>query len=179
MMALEKKLAETDLSKYENYTKDKFAQQICIYRNFKTNEALKRFDGWKKLYSKSTAKWYFDESMRYLNKGVCLLPQSFIKYLENYKDCSCYTPESPQFARGKGIKGRKSMKIEVPVTRRKAVQSTVIEKFVYGIRFNGCCMITFANEKEQEMFLKGMEMASVIKDYKKIHVKSDAITEVE
>ena len=52
------------------------------------------------------------------------------------------------------------------------------EKFVYGIKFNGCCMITFENEREQEMFLKGLEMSSIIKDYKKVHIKQDAITEV-
>ena len=65
MMMLEQKLAQTDLSKYKKSPKERFAEQICLYRKFKTKEAMKRIDCWKEIHSEATAKWYFDESMQY------------------------------------------------------------------------------------------------------------------
>ena len=40
-------------------------------------------------------------------------------------------------------------------------------------------MMSFENEQAQEWFLKGLEMAKVIKDFVKIHIKSDAIEEIK
>lgn len=180
MMALEKKLAETDLSRYKKSARERFAEQICLYRNFKTKEAMKRIDCWKEIHSEATAKWYFDESNRYLTKGITLLNKTFVELLDKYKNNECLVPDRPEFARLKDRAGRGRKKIDVPVKIiTNPIKADVCEKFSYGIRFNGCCMITFANEHEQSMFLKGMEMASIIKEYKKIHVRSDAITEVE
>lgn len=180
MMMLEQKLAQTDLSKYKKSPKERFAEQICLYRNFKTKEAIKRIDCWKEIHSETTAKWYFDESNRYLTNGVTLLNQSFINLLDKYKGNTCLVPEKPEFERRKNRVCRGRKKIDIPVKRIiNPVKTDVCEKFYYGIRFNGCCMISFENEKLQEMFLKGLEMAKVIKDYKKIHIKSDAISEVE
>lgn len=180
MMMLEQKLAQTDLSKYKKSPKERFAEQICLYRKFKTKEAMKRIDCWKEIHSEATAKWYFDESMRYLTSGITLLNPTFVSLLDKYKDNACKVPEKPEFERTKGRGGRGRKKIDVPVKRiTNPIKADVCEKFNYGIRFNGCCMMSFENELLQEMFLKGLEMAKIIKDYKKIHIKADAISEVE
>ena len=42
MMMLEKKLAQTDLSKYQKSPKERFAEQICLYRKFKTKDCTFR-----------------------------------------------------------------------------------------------------------------------------------------
>lgn len=180
MMMLEQKLAQTDLSKYKKSPRERFAEQICLYRNFKTKEAIKRIECWKEILSETTAKWYFDESNRYLTKGISLLNQSFKELLDKYKNNECLVPERPEFARLRDRAGRGRRKIDVPVKRiTNPIKADVCEKFSYGIRFNGCCMMSFENEKLQEMFLKGLEMAKIIKDFKKIHIKADAISEVE
>lgn len=180
MMMLEQKLAKTDLNKYQKSPRERFAAQICLYRNFKTKEAIKRIDCWQDLYSEATAKWYFDESMRYLTNGITLLNQSFVNLLDKYKNNECIVPEKPELERAKNRGGRGRKKIDVPVRRiTNPIKAEVVETFNYGIRFNGCCMMSFENEKLQEMFLKGLEMAKIIKDYTKIHIKSDAISEVE
>lgn len=181
MMLLEKQLASTDLTKYVKSKREQFAREICLYRRFKTKIALKRITIWEGEFTQSTATWYFDESMRYLTNGVTLLNENFIKYLEKYKDIVPIEPEDIKLMRGvrkhKGTKGRKFSNYAPELKAVQPIQAT--EKFCYGIKFNGCCMISFNNEVEQQMFIRGLEMASIIKDYKKIHIKLDAIEEVK
>lgn len=185
MMLLEKQLAGTDLTKYVKSKREQFAKEICLYRKFKTKIALKRITVWEGEFTTSTATWYFDESMRYLTNGVTLLSENFIKYLEKYKDIEPIEPEDIKLMRGvrknKGVRGKKVTHNAPSFKKEQSEQNSVpmIEKFNYGIKFNGCCMISFNNEQEQQMFIKGLEMASIIKDYTKIHIKSDAIEEIK
>jgi hypothetical protein len=184
-MLLEKQLASTDLTKYVKSKREQFAREICLYRRFKTKIALKRITCWEGEFTLSTATWYFDESMRYLTNGVTLLSENFIKYLEKYKDIEPIEPEDIKFIRCiRRNKGTKSKKVThyAPELKAKCKQNILIpttEKFCYGIKFNGCCMITFNTEAEQNMFIKGLEMSKIIKDYTKIHINPNAIEEIK
>lgn len=189
-MLLEKKLAETDLTKYVKSPREQFVVAVLQYRNFKTNFALDLIKPkWENLFSRMTATFYFNEIIRYINTGMSILSLDYKCLIDKHKSIETIPVKNDNQAR-RVLKARQKdkTKIEVPVKRKDIAQleiinnvkkHDVVEKFVYGIKFNGCCLITFENEHEQEMFLKGMEMANIIKDYKRVHVKSDAITEVE
>lgn len=189
-MLLEKKLAETDLTKYVKSPREQFVVAVLRYRNFKTNYALDLIKPkWENLFSRMTATFYFNEIIRYINTGMSILSLEYKCLIDKHKSIETIPVKNDNQAR-RVLKARQKSKpkFEVPVKRKDIEQleiiknsskHEVVEKFVYGIRFNGCCIITFENEREQEMFLKGLEMASIIKDYKKVHVKNDAITEVE
>lgn len=182
-MLLEKKLANTDLSKYVTPPRERFVIEALRYRNYNTNVALERTKSkWADMFAKPTASFYFSEIRRYFETGTSILSLDYKNLIDKNRNIEALPVDNEKNAR-KIFKNSKKNKIDIPVKRkeeaRKAVQPSVVETFVYGIKFNGCCMITFENEHDQEIFLKGVEMASVIKDYKKIHVRPDAISEVE
>lgn len=186
-MLLEKKLKGTDLSNYVTPPRERFVIEALRYRNYAVNVALERTKSkWEDLFAIQTAGFYFREIRRYFETGETILSTGYKKLIDKNRNIEALPVDNTDNKRRFFKSTRK--KIEVPVKRKEIPQleivnntpkNEVVEKFSYGIRFNGCCIITFENEHEQEMFLKGMEMASIIKDYKKVHVRSDAITEVE
>ena len=179
-MMIEKKLAETDLNKYKS-PREQFVIACLEHRNCKTNYALDMIKPkWENMFARPTASFYFSEILRYYSTGTSILSMDYKCLIDKHKNIEPL-PVSEKNARK--VSKRKGEKIDISV-KRKAVtkpieKSEIIEKFNYGIKFNGNCMMTFENELLQNMFLKGLEMAKIITDYKKIHVKSDAITEVE
>ena len=182
LVVLEKKLAETDLSKYVKSPREQFVIASLQYRNFNTNYALDMIRSkWENMFARMTACFYFNEIRKHYETGMSILSMDYKCLIDKHRNIEALPVDDEKHARK--ILKKKKDKINVPVKRKnttlKAVQPNIVEKFVYGIKFNGCCMITFENEHEQEIFLKGVEMASIIKDYKKIHIKSDAVTEVE
>ena len=186
-MLLEKKLAETDLSKYVKSPREKFVVAVLQYRNWKTNYALDIIKPkWENMFTRITATFYFNEIIRYANSGISILSLDYKCLIDKNKSVEAIPVKNENQSRRilKTTKKNKS-EIDVPVKRKpveivaKPKKTDIVEKFLYGIRFNGCCLITFENEREQEMFLRGLEMADIIKAYRKVHIKTDAITEVE
>ena len=170
MTIVEKKfnVIDSDLSKYAISPKEKFVAEVCKYRNYKRKYVLDKTQPlWSQIYSKITAEFYYAEIIRYINSGFTVLSMKYKTMIDKYKDITPIPVDSEE--------NRREVKKEVV---KLPIDTHTTEKFCYGIKFNGCCMISFDTEREQEMFIKGLEMSNVIKDYKKIHIKPDAITEV-
>lgn len=177
-------LQNTDLNKYVKSPREKFVIGCLQYRNCKTNYALEKIKPlWENMFAKPTASFYFGEILRYHATGMTILSTEYKCLIDKHRKIEPLPVDGDNARRLLKRRGEKGTKIDVPVARKavtKPIENTeVVEKFNYGIRFNGCCMMTFENEMLQNMFIKGLEMAKLIKDYKKIHVKPDAITEVE
>lgn len=185
-MKLEENLAKTDLFKYVKSPRERFVIEALKYRNYKTNVALDKMrEVWKDMFQKLTASFYYNEIRRYYETGTSILSFDYKALVDKHRDIEALPIDKESHAR-KIQKKKNASDIDVPVIKKqnivtslKVATDEVVEKFLYGIKFNGCCTMTFQNENEQKMFLKGLEMSSIIKDYKKVHVKSDAITEVE
>lgn len=180
---LERRLKVADLSKYqsEKYNDmEKFALGVLRYRKFKTKAGLKNLkELWENKFTELTATFYFDSIVKYCENGGTMLSTRIKSFIDRHKDgCAIISPDAEDVRASRSRKNKKEVK---HVTNAlKAVQSQQLtEKFNYGIRFNGCCMMSFESEQAQEWFLKGLEMGKVIKDFVKIHIKSDAIEEVK
>lgn len=179
-MMIEKKFAETDLNKYVKSPREQFVIAVLQHRDFNTNYALDLIKPkWENLFARPTATFYFGEILRYATTGISILSMDYKCLIDKNKHIEAIKPSEGHARRKLNRKNKKDAPVKKVVSQIVQAKNEVIEKFLYGIKFNGCCTMTFENKQEQEMFLKGLEMASMIKDYKKVHVKSDAITEVE
>lgn len=177
-------LQNVDLNKYVKSPREKFVIGCLQYRNCKTNYAMEKIKPlWEDMFAKPTAVFYFSEILRYFTTGISILSTEYKCLIDKHRKVEPLPVDEKNARKKIKRKGEKDEHIDVKV-KRKAVTNPiekpeVVEKFNYGIRFNGNCMMTFENETAQNMFLKGLEMAKLIKDYRKIHIKADAITEVE
>lgn len=172
---LENKLKGTDLSRYKMNDMEKFIMGVLKYRNFKTDKGLAQISElWEDKYTKLTARFYFDTVAQYFRDKSGILSTKYKEFIDRHRDVVAEMPELKDLRKPKSKRNVSNPIVPQP----KAVQPALTEKFYYGLRFNGCCMITFATEKEQEMFIRGLEMADIIKSYTKIEIKQDAITEV-
>jgi hypothetical protein len=170
MTITEKKfnVIDSDLSKFAISPKERFVSEVCRYRNYKSKFVLDKTQSiWSQLFTEITAKFYYREILRYLNENTTVLSLKYKKLIDKYRNINPVPVDREE--------NRRETKKEVV---KSSIDAHTTEKFYYGIKFNGCCMITFNSEREQEIFVKGLEMASIIKDYKKIHIRPDAITEV-
>lgn len=159
---------DSDLSKYVISPKEKFVAEVCKYRNYKRKYVLDKTQHiWSQIFTEITAKFYLGEILRYLNDNTTVLSMNYKKLIDKYRNITPIPVDNEEYRREV-----KKVGFKLPI------DTHTTEKFCYGIKFNGCCMISFETEKEQEMFIKGLEMANIIKSYKKIHIKPDAITEV-
>lgn len=159
-----------DKNEQKNEQLKLFVKGVIEHANFKNEAILTSLnDVWTNLYgAKLTASFYVGEILNYYKYKTrkSLLSQKYKAIVDDVrnsvKEIVC-TDEKQMRQFRKSHKYKKLIEVSTqPMT----------ERFVYGIRFNGCCMITFNSEREQEMFVKGLEMASIIKDYKKIHIKT-------
>ena len=170
MTITEKKfnVIDSDLSKFSISPKERFVQEVCRYRNYKRKYVLDKTQHiWSQIFTKITAKFYYGKILRYLNDNTTVLSMKYKKLIDKYRNITPIPVDNEE--------NRREVKKEVV---KLPIDTHTTEKFYYGIKFNGCCMISFDTEREQEMFIKGLEMANVIKSYKKIHIKPEAIMEV-
>lgn len=158
MMELEKNLAKTNLNVFKQRPIENLAKEITRYKDWTTPSALARIN--YATLSKSTATFYFDNGVRYLNGMTCTLSKPFKALLDKYSKET--TPLRPSDENRRKIVKRTTVSKIPPVTdcikpkeeENICVRPKVVEVFVYGALIDNL-IVTFKTEKELKAFIQG------------------------
>lgn len=148
MMKLEESLAKTDLNVFKQRPIENLAREITRYKDWTTPSALARIN--YATLSKSTATFYFDNGVRYLNGMTCTLSKPFKALLDKYSKET--TPLRPSDENRRRFMTRTIAPKIPPVT--DCVKPKVVEVFLYGALIDNV-VVTFKTQKELQAFIQG------------------------
>lgn len=158
MMKLEENLAKTDLNVFKQRPIENLAREITRYKDWTTPSALARIN--YATLSKSTATFYFDNGVRYLNGMTCTLSKPFKALLDKYSKET--TPLRPSDENRRRFMSRTIVPKIPPVTdcikskeeENICVRPKVVEVFLYGALIDNV-VVTFKTQKELQAFIQG------------------------
>lgn len=162
MMKFEESLAKTDLNVFKQRPIENLAREITRYKDWTTSSALARIN--YATLSKSTAAFYFDNGVRYLNGLTCTLSKPFKALLDKYSKET--TPLRPSVENRRRFVTRTTTHKIPPVTdcvtdcikpKEEAticVNPKVVEVFLYGALIDNV-VVTFKTQKELQAFIQG------------------------
>lgn len=158
MMKLEESLAKTDLNVFKQRPIENLAREITRYKDWTTPSALARIN--YATLSKSTAAFYFDNGVRYLNGMTCTLSKPFKALLDKYSKET--TPLRPSNENKRRFVTRTTTPKIPPLTdyikpkeeENICVKPKVVEVFLYGALIDNV-VVTFKTQKELQAFIQG------------------------
>lgn len=164
MMALEKKLALTDLKGY--YEEQKWrtlAKEIVQYQNFKSNKAAEKILGdWKTC----TKKNYFNIGLRYMRSGFrdAHVGVKFYDFIDEAIE-KCTQPLTPSISdkrhqRRINIQSKKATIPDVMQQPTTVLPTQLISKFEYGVR-RGDLIVIMANEQVVNDFVSACKRLGI------------------
>jgi len=162
MMELEEKLAKTDLNVFKMKPLEHFAKEIVRYQLFKTEVALSHIN--YATLSKSTAIYYFNNAVRYLNGKANSLSKPFRANLDRFsKEYTPLRPKEEDKRQDYSLRTNKPTETDniKPDIIKNIPEPTlqlkrITEEIIYGIVFNNV-IVTYDTEKELKAFKQGVK----------------------
>lgn len=177
MMELEEKLAKTDLNVFKMKPLEHLAKEIVRYQLFKTEVALSHIN--YATLSKSTAIYYFNNAVRYLNGKANSLSKPFRANLDKFS--KEYTPLRPKeedkrqdYSLRTNHKTTKPDIVKPDIIENIPEPKRITEEIIYGVVFNNV-IVTYDTAKELNAFKQGVKFADNSIKMKEIHLNKNLL----
>lgn len=158
MMAVEKKLALADLSKYDEIQRrNNLARDIIKYQNFKAEIAISKINS--NGLSRATLLNYFRAGKLYIRDNTKRknISNSLYEALDTMvaQHVQPLTPSKEEQGKTYNINAKQIVKVSIPAIDTK---KPLTEKIEYGVRLDGMIKL-FKDDVEANLFIDGAKYA--------------------